>query len=49
LFFQVEGNDGVEAIDQGSGGKLVGVGGEGAFFEALLGGEELTLAAGGVD
>lgn len=51
LFFGVEGEDGVEAVDEvgGVGVKFFVVEGEGAFFEALLGGEEFAGSAGGVD
>lgn len=39
----------MEAVDEGVGGEFGGVEGEGAFFEALLGGEEFAGSAGGVD
>ena len=44
-FFEVDGDRGMEGVDQGGEGEVVGVSGEGAFFEALVGGEEFAVAA----
>ena len=45
LLFEVDGDRGVEGIDEVGEGEVVGVGAEGAFFEALVGGEEFAGAA----
>lgn len=49
VFFEVEGDRGVEAVDEVGGVEVVGIDAEGAFFEALLGGEEFAGSAGGVE
>jgi hypothetical protein len=48
-FFFINGDRGMEGINQIGGGEFLGISGESTFFEALLGGENSTGTTGRVE